>query len=60
MPKTVVTPQATMVSAITSLTVRTCGSSSSMATYTPSSRTSTGKVAMPSSKPSGERPVVGL
>jgi hypothetical protein len=60
MPKTWVTPQATIVSTIRSLTVRRCGSSGGTSTHTPSSRTSTAKVATPSSScPPGAFPVMG-
>ena len=59
MPKTWVTPQATIVSIIRSVTVRTWAGSGGTATQTPSSRTSTGKVSAPSSCPPGESPVSG-
>ena len=42
MPKHHFTPQFTIVSAITSVTVRTCAGSGSRPTKTPPSRTSTG------------------
>ena len=48
MPKTVRTPQLVRVSAMTSVTVVVWVTASSRATYTPSSRTSSGKVGTPS------------
>ena len=59
MPNTWVTPHATMVSTITSDTVRLCSSASGTSTYTPSPRTSTGKRAGASVNPGGGVPVSG-
>jgi hypothetical protein len=58
-PKTWVTPQATMVSTMASATVRSCGASSSTPTYTPSARTSTGTQAGASLNPAGGAPLSG-
>jgi hypothetical protein len=58
-PKTWVTPQATIVSASTSETVRSCGTSGSRPTQIPSLRTSTGKHAGASANGGGGAPVSG-
>ncbi len=59
MPNTWVTPQLTIVSTMTSETVRGWGSSWGRATYTPSARTSARKHGGASLNPPGGRPLMG-
>ena len=59
MPNTAVTPQLTIVSTNTSLTVRPAQRPGGTATYTPSPRASTAKASTVSEEPSGAWPLHG-
>ena len=59
MPNTCVMPNATSVSTSVSPTVRTGGATSGSSTYTPSARSSTGKLGTASLNPPGGCPVIG-